>query len=235
VTEDEFKGLKATQEGFPCVALPGVWSWKRRLHGVSFPIPDLDRVEWRERVVGVVFDGDLVQKPPVAWAEHALVKELRRRGTRVFVLRLPLGEKGEKYGLDDFLVGFGGAAAFKALPMLTLNEADAAEQVFYRIGDLADRYLLRASQPHHRIQMGFPSLDTVIRGVAPAEVMTILGRSGVGKPAFMRPGRVWHIMSIGVPPDSATLARAPANTAYAGYALNFDLASSLLPNHGTSR
>ena len=30
VTEGEFKALKATQEGIPCLALPGVWSWKRR-------------------------------------------------------------------------------------------------------------------------------------------------------------------------------------------------------------
>src|SRR6266436_7531826 len=47
VTEGEFKALKATQEGFPCVALPGVWSWKSKVHARSFPIPDLDRVVWK--------------------------------------------------------------------------------------------------------------------------------------------------------------------------------------------
>src|SRR5262249_1566019 len=47
VTEGEFKALSATQYGFPTVALPGVWSWKTKLHGKSLPIADLDRVEWR--------------------------------------------------------------------------------------------------------------------------------------------------------------------------------------------
>src|SRR5262245_60905948 len=62
VTEGEFKSLKATQEGFPCLALPGVWSWKTRFHGQSFPTPDLDRVVWNGRRVVVVFDSDLADK-----------------------------------------------------------------------------------------------------------------------------------------------------------------------------
>ena len=85
VTEGEFKALKATQEAVPCLALPGVWSWKQKLHGKSFPIPDLERVTWTKRRVVVVFDSDLADKPTVAWAEHALIQELRRRGADVYV------------------------------------------------------------------------------------------------------------------------------------------------------
>lgn len=33
------------------------------------------------------------------------------------------------------------------------------------------------TQSHHRINLGYPELDAVIRGVAPGEVMQILGRS----------------------------------------------------------
>jgi len=183
VTEGEFKALKATQEGFPCIALPGVWSWKSKVHGRSFPIPDLDRVVWKGRRAVVVFDSDLAEKPTVAWAEHALIQELRGRGAEVYVLRLPDGPRGTKCGLDDYLVAEG-AHAFKQLPMHTVQEADAEAPTFLRVSDLADQYLLRLGQPHHRIQVGYPALDAVLRGIAPGEVMTILARPGVGKTAF---------------------------------------------------
>ncbi len=183
LTEGELKACKATQDGFPCVALPGVWSWKTRLHGQSLPIADLERVVWTRRRTILVFDSDLVDKPPVAWAEHALCQELRRRGAEVFVLRLPSGPKGEKLGLDDYLVMYG-AEEFRRLPMFTLHEADQEAPTFLRASDLADAYLLRVGQPHHRIHLGYPGLDAVVRGVAPGEVMQVLGRSGVGKTAF---------------------------------------------------
>lgn len=182
VTEGEFKALKATQDGFYCVALPGVWAWKRKLHEKSIVVSDFERVAWRGRVVVVVYDSDAAEKPPVAWAEHELVKELRRRGAKVYVARLPLGERGEKYGLDDFLVARG-AAEFKRLPMLTLAEADHAK-TFYRVGDLADAYMERVTQVHHRIAFGYSDIDQWVRGLAPGEVLTFAARAGVGKTAF---------------------------------------------------
>ena len=183
VTEGELKALKACQEGFPCVALPGVWSWKTRLHGHSLPIPDLDRVTWTNRMVIVVFDSDLADKPAVAWAEHALCRELRHRGAMVYVLRLPDGPRGDKVGLDDYLVA-PGPEAFRQLPMVALAGIGQDRPVFLRVSDLADIYLLRVLQPHHRITTGYADLDAVLRGVAPGEVLQILGRSGVGKTAF---------------------------------------------------
>ena len=183
VTEGEFKSLKAIEEGFPTVALPGVWSWKRRLHGQSLPIPDLHRIEWRGRITVLVFDSDAAVKPPVAWAEHERVKELRRRGAAVFVIRIPEGDRGEKYGFDDYLV-IKGAEAFRQLPMLSLQDADAAKPTFLRMSDLAERYLDRATTMHNRIKFNNAGFDEVIRGIAPGEVLTILGRSGVGKTAL---------------------------------------------------
>lgn len=184
LTEGEFKALKATQEGFPCLGLAGVWSWKTRLHGKSLGIPDLDRVAWKGRRVVVVFDSDLAEKPPVAWAEHALVQDLRGRGAEVYVLRLPDGLRGAKVGLDDYLVAEG-SAAFKSLPMLTIAEADQSQPTYLRVSDLADAYWLAASTPHHRVTTGYPELDGIVRGIAPGEVMQVLGRSGVGKTAFL--------------------------------------------------
>ncbi len=183
LTEGEFKALKATQEGIPTLALPGVWSWKQRLHGKSLPIADLERVVWAGRRVVLVFDSDLVEKPPVAWAEHALAQELRGRGAEVFVVRLPAGPTADKSGLDDYLVQHG-VEAFRALPMYTLPEADRQDPAFARMTDLADAYLLRAMNPEGRVAFGYPGLDDVIRGLAPGEVLQILGRSGVGKTAF---------------------------------------------------
>jgi hypothetical protein len=183
ITEGEFKALKASQEGVPCIAIPGVWSWRQKLHGQSIPIPDLDGVVWRRRKVVVVFDSDVKDKPTVAWAEHALVIELRERGAEVFLIRLPTDSRGEKYGLDDYLVAEG-VAAFKALPMQTPQEVDAEQSPYRRLSDLADEYLLRLSTDHHRLPLGFQELDAIVRGLAAGEVCTILARTGVGKTAL---------------------------------------------------
>jgi len=183
ITEGELKALAAAQTGFPTVALPGVWAWKTRLHGQSLSIPDLAQVTWKDRTVVIVFDSDLAEKPPVAWAEHSLCQELRRRAATVYVLRLPDGPQGEKLGLDDFLVAHG-VEAFRRLPMQSLADADHAGPTFLRVSDLVDAYLVRVLQPHHRIGLGYHELSAVLRGVAPGETMTILGRAAVGKTAF---------------------------------------------------
>ena len=67
------------------------------------PIPDLDKITWKDRTVCVVYDSDLATKPPVRSAEFRLGRELRARGAEVFAVRLPGGPNGEKVGLDDYL------------------------------------------------------------------------------------------------------------------------------------
>ena len=184
VTEGEKKALKACQEGYATVGLSGVWSWKQKLHGQSLDIPDLDRVEWKRRRAIVVFDSDCEDKPAVAWAEHALCQTLRQRGAEVFVVRLPEGERGQKYGWDDYLTHVG-VEAFKGLKMLPLLDIEDDVPEFLSIADLADAYLLSVSRPVHRIKLGIPDLDEVIRGLAEGEVMTLLASTGVGKTATM--------------------------------------------------
>lgn len=183
VTEGEFKALKATQEGIPTLAIAGVWAWKQKIHGRTFSIPDLDRVMWKGRKVVVVFDSDLSDKPTVAWAEHALIVELRGRGADLYLLRLPDGPKGAKVGLDDFLVAEG-VKAFRALPMHMPQEVDAERSPYRRLSDLADDYLLRLSTDHHRLSFNYDELDAHVRGLAAGEVCTILARTGVGKTAL---------------------------------------------------
>ena len=86
--------------------MPGVWSWRTRagrVDGKSVPVEDLDHIAWQGRTVYVVFDSDLATNPNVRDAEHALAKELSRRGGRPAAIRLPGGPTGEKVGLDDYL------------------------------------------------------------------------------------------------------------------------------------
>lgn len=115
ITEGEKKALKACQEGFPCVALPGVWSWRTKDDdGNSVPIPDLDRIPWEGRIVSIVFDSDAATNPDVARAEISLAVELAQRGATVFSIRLPQGDEG-KVGFDDYLIRHS-VESFRTLP-----------------------------------------------------------------------------------------------------------------------
>jgi putative DNA primase/helicase len=110
ITEGEKKALKATQEGFACIGLVGVWGWKdaksERL------LAELERVVWQGRPVSIVFDSDIARNEQVRDAEARLAAILTSRGASVRVVRLPDGPidadgKPAKMGLDDFLVAHG--------------------------------------------------------------------------------------------------------------------------------
>ena len=103
VTEGEKKSAKATQEGFPCIGLVGVFGWKDG-KGSDRLIPDLECVEWRGRQVRIVFDSDREEKEGIQDAEARLAQQLTRRGAVVRVVALPHGDDGAKVGVDDFLV-----------------------------------------------------------------------------------------------------------------------------------
>ncbi len=110
ITEGELKAAKACAEGFPCVGLGGVWSFRSAEHGVLFN-KVLERFTWLRRNVYLVFDSDLATNPNVAAALTALAYELQQRGAYAHVVWLPeLLGAGEKVGLDDFLVFHGDKA-----------------------------------------------------------------------------------------------------------------------------
>lgn len=116
ITEGEKKSLCATQYGFPCVGLVGVYGWKDK-KGERL-LPSLARIEWAKRPIFIVFDSDIVDNSQVAEAESRLAKMLLDQGAIVKVVRLPPTKdaRGEtlKVGLDDYLVA-NGAAAFHEL------------------------------------------------------------------------------------------------------------------------
>jgi len=119
ITEGEKKALKGCQEGLSCIAVSGVWCWRTKDGDTSIPVPDLDRIEWKGRLVTIVFDSDLARNKDVARAEAELARELARRGALVYSVRLPGGAQGQKIGLDDYLVEYS-IAAFRALPSVQI-------------------------------------------------------------------------------------------------------------------
>jgi hypothetical protein len=92
LTEGEKKALKLTQEGFPCIGLGGVWSWRHGgrgyRQGKGRVIPDLERVNLVDREVIIVFDSDAATNTRVALAERELARELAARGAKVQLCRL---------------------------------------------------------------------------------------------------------------------------------------------------
>ncbi len=113
VTEGEKKALAADQAGYPCLGLPGVWSWlKGRPAKDKAPVeqremlPDFDAISWTGRPVTIVFDSDAADNESIQWAEWYLAQALQKRGAAVKVARIPkiLSDK-EKVGIDDYLCG----------------------------------------------------------------------------------------------------------------------------------
>ena len=105
ITEGEKKALKATQEGFPCVAVAGVWNFRTKdARGKRGAVADFNDVEWSGRTVYVAYDSDLADNPSVVKAEKCLSGLLSDLGAEVLLCRLPAGPDRAKQGLDDFLV-----------------------------------------------------------------------------------------------------------------------------------
>jgi DNA modification methylase len=108
ITEGEKKGAKADQEGFPCIGLVGVDGALKK-HDKSNPTPpalheDLAVVAWKGRVVYLAYDSDIATNHNVQEVEWRLAKVLLGHGAVVNVVQFPPGPKGEKGGLDDYLI-----------------------------------------------------------------------------------------------------------------------------------
>ncbi|MCA9420501.1 MAG: DUF3854 domain-containing protein [Nitrospira sp.] len=151
-TEGEKKCLKAAQEGYPCIALPGVWGFKTRkgkTPGRSIPLPELDTIPMSQREIYIVFDSDLSSNPKVQQAEQALAQYLQNRGAIVYSLRLPAVLDEAKIGLDDFLIKQGKAALHVLMENArTTNNAHSKAVVSIHStssslpADIADEFLI---------------------------------------------------------------------------------------------
>lgn len=58
ITEGEFKALKLTQEGFPCIGIPGVWGFSRNKE----LLPDFNEINLEGRKMIIILDSDAREK-----------------------------------------------------------------------------------------------------------------------------------------------------------------------------
>lgn len=112
ITEGEKKAAKATQDGFPTIGLPGVWSWKGRVPAhldgkgeVSEKglLCELAEIDWTGRHVFIFWDSDAFGNSKVLDAGRTLEGELRRRNANARLVAFPAKPDGSKVGLDDYL------------------------------------------------------------------------------------------------------------------------------------
>jgi putative DNA primase/helicase len=111
LTEGEKKAAKADQEGFPCIAMVGVYGWQKKrtkdkdgkATGPRELIDMLLSVNWTGRSVYILFDSDAAANENVLSAEWHLAETMTRHGASVKIVRLPQPGQ-DKVGLDDFLV-----------------------------------------------------------------------------------------------------------------------------------
>lgn len=122
ITEGELKAACACATGFPVLALGGVHSFMSSKRGISF-LPSLEKIEWRQRTVFVVYDNDITHKLPVMRAQLDLARELVARGARVQFVSIP---PGPEKGLDDFIVKQGKEAFSELLIKATPFEESEA-------------------------------------------------------------------------------------------------------------
>ena len=102
------------------IGLGGYWAWKGQTGiepnakgarvAVRGPVPDLDRVEWKDRRAVISFDTNATTNPKVHRARRGLAVELAKRGARVFITELSF-EDGIN-GPDDFVGKHGDRALF---------------------------------------------------------------------------------------------------------------------------
>jgi len=124
LTEGEKKAAALCKAGLPCVAVPGVWGWKSKKHGVRI-IKDFSCIDWGDadspRRVAMVFDNDVIIKPEVLAALNALSYELTNFGAEVFIVHLP---QGKLKGADDYLVAKG-ANKFQSLRITAFEGSES--------------------------------------------------------------------------------------------------------------
>lgn len=116
ITEGDKKAIKATQEGFPCISLGGVWSWKCKAETIDLEenpeweltadiILDLVHADFKEKEVILCYDNDMYHNPKVKQALYSLAAYLiSEKQAKVKLIFLP---EGEAKGLDDFLIAYG--------------------------------------------------------------------------------------------------------------------------------
>jgi hypothetical protein len=104
ITEGIPKADAAVSINLCCIALLGVFTFRGSNEaGGKTALSDWESIAPNGRKVYVGFDSDVMQKPQVHSALVRLKGFLESRGAIVELIYLPVGEHGEKVGLDDYI------------------------------------------------------------------------------------------------------------------------------------
>jgi putative DNA primase/helicase len=143
ISEGEWKALAGMQSGIVSISLSGVDSWHRK--NSTTLLPDLE-FPWVGVTAYIAFDSDAESNARVQQNELLLATQLKQRGAKVRIVRLPAGPNGEKVGLDDFLVANGATALRKLMdtaeePGELPPEIQKAEAFEADPADIAQKFL----------------------------------------------------------------------------------------------
>ncbi|MCH9027638.1 MAG: DUF3854 domain-containing protein, partial [Proteobacteria bacterium] len=100
-TEGPFKANALARIGCAAIGLAGVYAFLKD----GKLLPEFSQIQWGGRIVFIVFDNDIVDKPNVRAALGRLIHELTNLGALPKIINLPDFEAtGVKVGIDDYLV-----------------------------------------------------------------------------------------------------------------------------------
>jgi hypothetical protein len=103
ITEGIPKADAAVSIGLCCIALLGVFNFRGSNEaGGKTALADWEAIALNKRAVYIAFDSDVMEKVEVCSALVRLKAFLESHQASVKLLYLPVGEHGEKTGLDDF-------------------------------------------------------------------------------------------------------------------------------------
>ncbi len=125
ITEGEKKTLAVSKAGWPCVGIGGIWNFITD----GQLIADLKAVNWKDRIVRLVPDGDVWTREDLLAAVYQLARLLETEGATVFIVKIPALPGVEKTGADDFLMAKG-PGAFRKLMEKPVTLGYAAFKVF---------------------------------------------------------------------------------------------------------
>ena len=141
ITEGIKKADAGACRGMTIIALPGVSAWVgTNEYGGITELADWSAVAIAGRTIYIVFDSDVIVKPQVRHELYKFSRVLKRKHAKEVLPILLANDKGEKVGLDDWLVQEGNACS--------------------RLPELVERSLLNRDRPTI-VTRGRPNDDIV--------------------------------------------------------------------------
>ena len=177
ITEGELKALCGHAYGLPVIALSGVYNWRtlspeaeilaegEKLKDSEALLPELAQVDWSGKKVSLLYDSDIAKHSENREAFPRLAEQLYKLGAgEVRIFSLPPGDKGQKVGLDDFILARGPEQALQDLQAMKSRKEPYLP---IRDGGLAyaERYI-KSEDPEDKQRAVVAYLGT--KGEAPA-------------------------------------------------------------------